>query len=126
MFGNAERRCLLGKNETYFQRNSLYVKRKDTDGFLYIYMYLADTNGPCIRGMYIGEKTYTVDLRKALPSYFLRPAAQHGWVVRNHKRVECDYDDNVVCVAKILISDAAKWLGDSAFSLILRNCNLAK
>lgn len=96
----------------YSFHNSLYTKRTDADGFLYMYMYLADTNGPCIRGMYIGESTYTVDLRKALPSYFLRPAAQHGWVVRNHKRETCDYDNNVVCVAKIHISDATKWLGE--------------
>lgn len=96
----------------YSFHNSLYEKRTDLEGFLYIYMYLADTNGPCIRGMYIGENTYTVDLRKALPSYFLRPAAQHGWVVRNHKRVECNYDNNVVCVAKVHIADATRWLGE--------------
>ena len=88
-----------------------YSKRED-DGFLYLYMYLSDTNGSCVRGMYIGENTYTVDLRKALPSYFLRPAAQHGWVVHPRERGTCTYDDNVVCVAKIKVTDAAKWLGE--------------
>jgi len=96
----------------YKFENGTYDKRTDNDGFLYLYMYLADTNGSCIRGMYIGEDTYTVDLRKALPSCFLRPAAQHGWIVRKKERTTCTYDDNVVCVAKIQVSDAAKWLGE--------------
>ena len=95
----------------YKFNNGTYSKRND-DEFLYLYMYLADTNGACIRGMYIGENTYTVDLRKALPSCFLRPAAQHGWIVRPKNREACTYDNNVVCVAKINVADAAKWLGE--------------
>ena len=75
-------------------------------------MYLADTNGPVVRGMYIGENTYTVDLRKALPSCFSRPSAQHGWIVRPKDRTTYSFDTSVVCVAKISVSDAAKWLGD--------------
>lgn len=96
----------------YKFNNGVYKKRADKDNYLYLYMYLADTNGSCIRGMYIGEDTYTVDLRKALPSCFLRPAAQHGWIVRKKNRTSCTYDSNIVCVAKIQVSDAAKWLGD--------------
>ncbi len=96
----------------YKFQNGIYTKRIDDNEFLYLYMYLADTNGSCIRGLYIGENTYTVDLRKALPSCFLRPAAQHGWIVRNKVRSHCTYDSGVVCVAKILVSDAIKWLGD--------------
>lgn len=96
----------------YKFQNGTYSKRTDNDDFLYLYMYLADTNGSCIRGMYIGEDTYTVDLRKALPSCFLRPAAQHGWIVRQKTRTNCTYDSNVVCVAKIQVADAAKWLGE--------------
>lgn len=89
-----------------------YVKRTGSDEKLYIYLYLADTNGACVRGMYIGEDTYTVDLRKALPSTFSRPAAQHGWIVRKHDRKECNYDDRVIGVIEIDVDDAAKWLGE--------------
>lgn len=89
-----------------------YIKRIGTDEKLYVYLYLADTNGACVRGMYIGEDTYTVDLRKALPSTFSRPAAQHGWIVRKHNREKCNYDDRVIGVLEINVSDAAKWLGE--------------
>ena len=89
-----------------------YVKRSDSTNFLYIFLYLADTNGSSIRGLYIGEDVYTVDLRKAIPSYFLRPASQHGWIVRKRERdLNCDYKDNVLCVIKIKVEDADKWLG---------------
>lgn len=89
-----------------------YVKRDGPDEKLYIYLYLADTNGACVRGMYIGEDTYTVDLRKALPSTFSRPAAQHGWIVRKHRREKCNYDDRVIGVIEVDVKDAAKWLGE--------------
>lgn len=89
----------------------LYELRDDVNNYMYLYMYLADTNGACVRGVYIGEKTYTIDLRKAVPSCFLRPASQHGWIVRNKERKACDYDDEVVCVAKIKVQDAIRWVG---------------
>lgn len=89
-----------------------YIKRTGPDKKLYIYLYLADTNGACVRGMYIGEDTYTVDLRKALPSTYSRPAAQHGWIVRKHVRGQCDYNDRVIGVLEIDVDDAAKWLGE--------------
>lgn len=62
--------------------------------------------------MYIGEDTYTVDLRKALPSTVARPSAQHGWIVRKHRREKCNYNDNVIGVIEINVDDAAKWLGE--------------
>ncbi|MBR4291158.1 MAG: FRG domain-containing protein [Oscillospiraceae bacterium] len=89
-----------------------YVKRSGPDEKLYIYFYLADTNSACVHGMYIGEDTYTVDLRKALPSTFSRPSAQHGWIVRKHRREACSYDDRVIGVVEVNADDAAKWLGE--------------
>ena len=90
-----------------------YVKRTDQDGVMYIYLYLADTNCPSINGVYIGEDAYTVDLRKALPSHFLRPASQHGWIVRDkNASANSDYGENVLCVISMKIRDVANWLGD--------------
>ena len=89
-----------------------YIKRTGADEKLYVYLYLADTNGASVRGMYIGEDTYIVDLRRALPSTFSRPAAQHGWIVRKHQREACNYDDRVIGVVEINVEDAAKWLGE--------------
>ena len=73
---------------------SHYFKRND-DGNLYVFLYVADTEGACVGGMYIGEDTYTVDLRKALPSTFQRPASQHGWVVRSKERKPVSLDEGV-------------------------------
>lgn len=89
-----------------------YIRRKDEDGFLYVYLYLADTNCASVHGVYLGENTYTVDLRKALPSYFLRPASQHGWVVCG-KDIEQskDYAENVLCIIEVKVGDADGWLG---------------
>ena len=103
--------CALWFGLYKFEDNH-YVKRSGKDEKLYIYLYLADTNGACVRGMYIGEDTYTVDLRKALPSTFSRPASQHGWIVRKHIREECNYNDRVIGVIEVNVDDASKWLGE--------------
>lgn len=103
--------CALWFGLYKFDDNS-YIKRCGVDEKLYIYLYLADTNGASVCGMYIGEDTYTVDLRKALPSTFARPAAQHGWIVRTRNRKECNYNDRVIGVIEINVDDAAKWLGE--------------
>lgn len=57
--------CALWFGANQFESGH-YYRRTDDDGYLYIYLYLADTNGSSVRGMYLGEDTYTVDLRKAM------------------------------------------------------------
>ena len=96
-----------------FEGNNYHL-RTDSTGNVYIYLYVADTCGATIRGMSIGEDTYTVDLRKALPSTFQRPASQHGWIVRKKasNTTGCNYDDRVVGVIEVSVSDAIKWLGN--------------
>lgn len=95
----------------YQFKNNHYFKRTD-DGNLYVFLYAADTIGPCVGGMYIGEDTYTVDLRKALPSTFQRPASQHGWVVRKKERKKDNLDDRLIGIIEVRVKDAEKWLGD--------------
>ena len=105
--------CALWFGLYRFNPNGTYIKRSDRTGYIYFFLYLADTNGANIRGLYIGDEIYTVDLRKAIPSYFLRPASQHGWVVRKKERNgDCDYKDNVLCVIEISVEDADNWLGN--------------
>ena len=104
--------CALWFGANQFE-NGHYYCRADDDGYLYIFLYLADTNGSSVRGMYIGEDTYTVDLRKALPSTFQRPAAQHGWIVRKKNTSnDCNYDERVIGVIEITVNQAKKWLGN--------------
>lgn len=95
----------------YKFENNHYHERTD-DGNLYVFLYVAETEGPCVGGMYIGDETYTVDLRKALPSTFQRPASQHGWVVRQKERKAESLDNRVVGIIEISVSDAKKWLGN--------------
>lgn len=93
--------------------NNHYFKRND-NGNLYVFLYVAETEGACVGGMYIGEDTYTVDLRKALPSTFQRPASQHGWVVRSKERHPVSLDERVIGVIEVSVNDACAWLGDGA------------
>ena len=87
------------------------IDAKENKSHIYLFLYVADTNAPCIHGLYFGSDTYTIDLRKALPSTFLRPCSQHGWIVRG-KGVEYNFNDNIVCVVRISVELANRMLGN--------------
>ena len=59
-----------------------------------------------------------VDLRKALPSTFLRPHAQHGLVIKKNvsnsspSAIDFDLSSNVVGIIRIRIDRAKRWIGD--------------
>lgn len=77
---------------------------------LFLFLYVADTNVSSFHGVYMGEETYTIDLRKALPSNFLRPCSQHGWVVRG-KSADYDFNANISCVIRVSVDLAKEMLG---------------
>ena len=97
----------------YEFKNDHYHKRKEK-GTQYVILYLADTVGPCVQGMYIGADTYTVDLRRALPSTFQRPSSQHGWIVRNKERKKDPLDNQIIGIIEVDVSNAERWLGEGA------------
>lgn len=66
-------------------------------------------------GVYKGVITTLVDLRKALPSYFLRPHAQHAYMLRKNEPYPIDYSDLIIGVAKIPTATGLKWLGSNDF-----------
>lgn len=66
-------------------------------------------------GVYKGENTTLVDLRKATPSYFLRPHAQHAYMIRKNEEFPGDYSDLIVGIAKIPTSVGFEWLGTNEF-----------
>jgi hypothetical protein len=66
-------------------------------------------------GVYKGKETTLVDLRKATPSYFLRPHAQHAYMIRKNEKYPGDYTDLIVGIARIPTSIGLKWLGTSEF-----------
>jgi len=63
-------------------------------------------------GVHYGEKTVLVDLRRALPSFYLRPHAQHALMLRKAKIPSCiDYSDLIVGVAELSKENALSWIG---------------
>lgn len=100
-----ERQC-----ENIKAKNDYIIHMQNTD-HLFLFLFVADTNVPQVNGLYIAENSYTVDLRKALPSNFLRPCAQHGWIVRG-KENSYDFDERIACVVRMDIDLAKKMLGN--------------
>ena len=86
------------------------IDRIENTDHLFLFLYVADTNVSSYHGVYMGEKTYTIDLRKALPSNFLRPCSQHGWVVRG-KDTDYDFNANISCVIRVSVDLAKEMLG---------------
>ena len=64
-------------------------------------------------GVYKGKRTTLVDLRKALPSYFLRPHAQHAYMIKKNEEYPVDYSDLIVGIAKIPTELGIKWIGSN-------------
>lgn len=113
----------LQRCESINRKNALREKEistfdaDSTLGHMFLFLFVADTNCPTIQGISFGEETYTIDLRKALPSTFLRPGAQHGWIVRG-KKEDYQFNSRVVCVARINIDLANEMLGNGSLVCI--------
>ena len=92
---------------------------KISEDELYQYILLLAISGKSRRvnnGIYTSNDYYEIDLRQALPSTFLRPHAQHGWVIRKRSHgsnLPADYDlaTNVVGIIKIRIDMVKQWIG---------------
>jgi hypothetical protein len=66
-------------------------------------------------GLYEGSLARLVDLRKSLPSYFLRPHAQHAYMLRKLEPYPNDYSDLIIGIAQIPTDLGLKWLGNNEF-----------
>lgn len=86
------------------------IDRIEKNDHLFLFLYVADTNVSNFRGVYMGNETFTIDLRKALPSNFLRPCSQHGWVVRG-KDINYDFNSSISCVIRVNVDLAKEMLG---------------
>lgn len=92
------------------------------DGDLFQYVILIAipfSNRQVLSGIQIANDYIEVDLRQALPSIFLRPHAQHGFVVRKkvHNQDYCkgtdayDIAPSVIGIIKIRIDRVHEWIG---------------
>lgn len=94
-----------------------YIYYYDTENeYSYILLIATDALGLSDKhGVYLGTETKLIDLRKALPSYFLRPHAQHAYMLRKVESYPGDYSDLIIGIAKIPTELGLKWLGVNEF-----------
>lgn len=114
--------------ETYTHYKSRYldnydllsnIARGDHDpiGFGYLLMVcVPEIKSPMENGLYRGNEFEFIDLRRSLPSTFLRPHAQHAYVLRRrgpdgNNPNYYDVASQLIGIAKIRLDYIAKWLG---------------
>lgn len=78
-----------------------------------------EEGGSSVNGVYETKEFALVDLRKALPSIYLRPHAQHALVMRRRNKGEeslkasyYDMASQVVGIIQVRIDIADRWIGD--------------
>lgn len=90
------------------------VTNVDEEETLYQYLICIAVDAPqSINGIINGKDTISIDLRTAVPSMFLRPHVQHGWVIKKQTSI-CDHDlsSNVVAILRMRVDHVSKWIGD--------------
>ncbi len=94
----------------------IYYHNNSND-FSYILLIASDAIIPSENqyGVYNGKETTCIDLRKAIPSYFLRPHAQHAFMLKKISPYSTDYSDLIVGIAKIPTKLGLEWLGNNEF-----------
>ena len=99
-------------------REYIHMFENDDDEYGYVLLIGCDAqdNNPYQAGVYKSTSTIMVDLRKAVPSFFLRPHAQHALMLRKRSsKYEdfMDYTDRIIGIAKIRVKDGLKWIGQT-------------
>lgn len=66
-------------------------------------------------GFYKSQRDELLNLRQALPSQFIRPHVQHGWLIRRRNGIDYvrDLKDMIYGIIQIPLDIALNWLGDS-------------
>lgn len=96
------------------------IARGDSDpiGFGYLLMVcVPEIKSPMENGLYRGDGFELIDLRRSLPSIFLRPHAQYAYVLRRRGPDDnnpnyYDVASQLIGIAKIRLDYIAKWLGN--------------
>ena len=98
-------------------REYIHIYENDANESAYVFLVGCDATkeSQTQPGLYEGSSSVVVDLRKAIPSYFLRPHAQHALMVKKKgaHSLFTDYSDMVIAVAKISVLDGLKWIGQT-------------
>lgn len=91
---------------------------------MYQYLILIASNNNIINLYRLNpkSKTVTIDLRANLPTMFLRPHAQHGFVMRKLKSDEDGYDISkyIVGIIEIPIKCVGEWLRNGTLLTVIK------
>lgn len=101
-----------------FEREYKNVIPRSSGPDEYMYLLLVCSDGihedKSVPGLYKGNNTYTIDLRKAAPSIFLRPHAQHALLMRSKHLESVEHTDLanfIVGIVKLRVNDCLSWIG---------------
>lgn len=95
-----------------------HIDKRTDNGSQYLYLIATDAKveDSGKHGHYSGLETILIDLRKACPSQFIRPHAQHGLLLRRKNTVNENHKDLtefVVCVIELPTATVREWIKDS-------------
>lgn len=100
-------------------RENLYYSASKEE-YAYIVLMATDAVEPIGRGIFEGKNTVLVDLRKAVPSYFVRTHAQHALMLKKKEKNldviekdDVDLSDLIVGIAKIPVKVGLEWIGNN-------------
>lgn len=96
--------------------SNLSVDSVDNQAYLYVLLLaMPEVCNSIVPGIKESDNLVEVDLRRVLPSVYVRPHAQHALVVRKRDgELATDYDmsSQIVGILKIRLDYAALWLGN--------------
>ncbi len=88
--------------------------------YVYLYVFNAgkETADHNIDGLWeTAGGSHVIDLRRCVPSVYLRPHAQTGWLLTRkgvQDTADCDFGDFVVGVLEVKLEHALSWLGSGS------------
>lgn len=107
---------------TYFPRIDMFDGNPYIPIYQYIYVFVVEKEID-IRGkdkdiadFSCSDQVFAFDLRRLLPSMYIRPHAQHAWMIKSPKRIMLDHQpnfiDNLAYIIKLNSFHVMKWLGN--------------
>ena len=105
----------LHESKSIIINNREYVHYYDSrQKYAYIVLMASDaTTAVKPYGVYEGKETTVVDLRKATPSFYIRPHAQHAYMIKKNELFAADYSDLIVGIIKIPTQLGQQWVGEN-------------
>ena len=94
--------------DNIIQKTKELEKLKQTPSYCYIILLRI----PSKQEMIIKEGIKFIDLRKSIPSYYLRPHAQHALAIRRITGADQDLSSSIEGVIRVKLEQALHWLGN--------------